>query len=359
VEVTPFDRDLQEVIEMENAKFFKQAREMAAQEQLDAAIETSDLEKVSEHTELADLSKEALDQYHALLMPNSEDSNGEFHRRLYHQGLLEKRNGVLLPTGSGILLFGKHPRDVLIQAGILGTIHLPDGTEKTMDFDGPMVLAPEQAIQWLRENWNHPINRGEARRHDFNRMLDELVREGLVNALVHRDYEIKEAKIQLNVRQQFLEIKSPGKPIDSITIEQLQSFKAPMLSRNPRLHAVFNIMELAEERGLGLKSMSRCAREAKLPLPRYRWEEPYLVLTIYRAEEGASAELPEDKLNELNDSERLGWPWFSKQDTCTSREYADAMEIDIRSARRHLNHFVNLGLARKTGSGSSTSYQRT
>ncbi len=35
--------------------------------------------------------------------------------------------------------------------------------------------------------------------------------------------------------------------------EPLQAFNAPMLSRNPELHYVFAQMEMAEERGLGVK----------------------------------------------------------------------------------------------------------
>ena len=40
-----------------------------------------------------------------------------------------------------------------------------------------------------------------------------------------------------------------------------------------------------------------------------------------------------------------------------SAEYAIAMGMDERTARRHLNQFFKLGLVRKTGSGPSTEYQ--
>lgn len=63
-------------------------------------------------------------------------------------------------------------------------------------------------------------------------------------------------------------IKSPGGPVEPITLEQLQSFNAPMLSRNPTLHYVFGKSELAEERGLGLKTMRESATQAGLPLPK-------------------------------------------------------------------------------------------
>ena len=55
----------------------------------------------------------------------------------------------------------------------------------------------------------------------------------VLNALVHRDYAIEDAKCQLVVTPDTITVKSPGKPVEPITLEQMQSFDAPMLSRNP------------------------------------------------------------------------------------------------------------------------------
>ena len=132
---------------------------------------------------------------------------------------------------------------------------------------GRKVLVPDQALQWLHDKLPDPIDRSAARRQEANRFFFALVREGVVNALVHRDYSITGAKCQLVVTPDTIVIKSPGEPVAPITLEQLQSFNAPMLSRNPTLHYVFGKMELAEERGLGLKTMRESAVRAGLPLP--------------------------------------------------------------------------------------------
>ena len=115
---------------------------------------------------------------------------------------------------------------------------------------------------WLRDKLPDPIVRTAARRRQANDTLFELAREGMVNALVHRDYAIAGAKCQLAVTADTITVKSPGKPVEPITLAQLQAFDAPMLSRNPILHYVFARMELAEERGLGLKSMKARAEAA-------------------------------------------------------------------------------------------------
>jgi len=357
VSVKIFDRDLQEVIEQENEIFFQQAEAAAEKKKKEQGPVLSEYEGAIKNVALSDFSNDVLESYRSMLMGRGEHTEAEFHRRLFHQGLLEEEDGKLLPTGFGMLLFGKHPRDVMEQAGVLGTLFINDN-EEPKDFDDPIVLTPDQAIQWLKDKLPNPISRTEARRKEINEIYYELIREGLVNALVHRDYNIKQAKIQLMVTDDKTVIRSPGEPMDPITLEQLQSFDAPMLSRNPRLHAVFNTMELAEERGLGLRSMRSRAQEAGLPLPSYRWSDPYLDLTVYRTPESATAVLDEVAFADLSESERSGWQWFSTQIACTSREYAENMHMDVRSARRHLNHFVELGLVRKIGSGPATSYSR-
>ena len=73
-----------------------------------------------------------------------------------------------------------------------------------------------------------------------------------------------------------------------ITLEHLKRFTAPMLSRNPKSHYVFSRMGMAEEMGFGLKLLKNRAEQLALPLPRYSWENPYLVLTLYRSPEAST-----------------------------------------------------------------------
>ena len=350
-----FDRDLQDIIKQENAEFFDLAERAAEKHRRRATITLSEYEKPNAEVLLEDLSDEALKRYQKFL-GLGEKETAAFYRRLHQQGLLEVSKDKRQPTGFGTLLFGKHPRDSIAQAGLLATMHYEDGREEVRDFDGPMVLVPEQVFQWLKDKLPNPIKRSGAQRVEVNEALFELVREGVVNALVHRDYGIKGAKCQLSVTPDAIVVKSPGGPIEPITLEQLQSFNAPMISRNPRLHAVFSKMELAEERGLGLKSMKSRAAEAELPLPKYTWEDPYLVLTLYRSPESAAKGLGKGVIAELTQEEQKGWAFLASRTGTTQSEYARNLEVTARTAQRHLTHFVELGLLRRVGAGPATEY---
>lgn len=359
VTVHMFDRDLQEIIREKNKSYIAQALERAAaarEEKKPKAVTLSPLENAFGTAETKDFSVEAMEQYREVAKIGDRVGSPELNRRLAQQGLLKLENGRATPTGFGLLLFGNEPRTVMPQAGLLGTIHFADGTEEPKDFDGPQVLAPDQALEWLRTKLPNPIERSKARRREANEALFELAREGIVNALVHRDYGIEGAKCHLVVTADTITVKSPGYPVPPISLEQMQSFDAPMLSRNPVLHYVFARMELAEERGLGLKSMKARAEGAGLPLPKYAWEDPYLVLTVYRSTVAAVRELESDVLEALSKAERAGWEWLATKQTVTSSEYTTAMSMPNRTALNHLKHFSELGLVRKVGSGPATRY---
>lgn len=353
-----FDRDLQEIIRNENKEFIEQALERAAAEENSAReVILSPLETSSPGILIDKLSKEALQEYRSHAQIEEGIDSPAFEQRLARQNLLHLHGGQYVPNGFGTLLFGKEPRESMPQVGVLATINYPDGNEEIRDFDGPQVLVPRELIQWLEDKLPNLIDRTQAMRSQKNRDFFELVREGVVNALVHRDYDIKGAKIQLVVTSDKVEIYSPGAPVPPITIERLQAFDAPMLSRNPVLHYVFARMEMAEERGFGLKSMKSKAEKAGLPFPKYTWDDPYLTLTIFSNIAAATSTLPKDILESLSENERNGWRWLATKGKTTSSSYAAAMNMDIRTARRHLKHFVILGLARTSGSGPSIQYE--
>jgi ATP-dependent DNA helicase RecG len=217
--------------------------------------------------------------------------------------------------------------------------------------------VPEQAIQWLKDKLPNPIDRSGAQRKKAGENFYELVREGIVNALVHRNYDIAGAKCQLVVTPNTITIKSPGEPVPPITLKQLQDFNAPMLSRNPVLHYVFAKMELAEERGLGLKSMKARASDVGLPLPRYAWENPYLILTLYRNAEAATTVLPVAVRDSLNDDERISWEFIASRQSVTSSELMDRLGFDERKAQRILRKLTDATLLRRVGRGPATRYE--
>lgn len=358
IEVHMFDRDFQGVIEEENKEFLAQANERAAAaKKKPIEIVLSPLENKLPAAVLRDFSDEALETYRQRAKIADAASSDAFHRRLLQQGLLKDEDGVLVPTGFGILLFGKEPRTAMRQAGLLGLIHYPNGKKERREFDEPAVMIPNLLEEWLEGKLPHVFDRNRMQREQRPALPFEMVREAVVNALIHRDYDIEGGKCQVVVAEDTVTVRSPGQPPPPITLEQLQSFTAPMLSRNPELHFVFARMGMAEEQGLGLESLRKRAGELGLPLPRYAWDDPYLVLTLYRSAEGATQALGEDVVERLNADEKTAWQFIATKEIVASRELMHRLDFDERKAQRVLRKLMENNLVRRVGKGPTTRYE--
>jgi ATP-dependent DNA helicase RecG len=358
IQVAMFDRDLQEIIEKENADFLKQANERAAEaKKAPAKIVLSPLEEKLGLTVASDFSNDALKFYRDSAGIKAAIGSSEFNRLLQQQGLLRIEKDEQVPTGFGMLLFGKQPRNALRQAGLLASITYPDGEKERKEFDEPAVLIPGLVEKWLKDKLPNVFDRNQMQREERPALPFEMIREAVVNALIHRDYGIEGAKCRLAVDADTVIVRSPGRPIPPITLEQMQNFSAPMLSRNPSMHFVFARMGMAEEQGLGLDSLRDRAKQQNLPLPRFTWDDPYLVLTLYRSREATVRSLPKAVLDALSNSERQGWQWLAEHGRATSSQYAKAQGVDARTARRHLAQFLDAGLVRKSGSGPKQQYE--
>ena len=361
VTVHMFDLDLQGKIRSVNRLFLEQALQRAEGEETTKREVTtlSPLESALPSVETRDLSVDALERFRATAGIGDAIDSPAFVRRLLHLGLLQEDTARrLAPTGFGYLLFGHEPRTVMPQAGVLATIHFADGREEVRDFDGPQVFVPEQSLQWLRDKLPNPIERSGARRVEVNGELFEMAREAVVNAVIHRDYAIEGAKCQLTVTQDTIEVMSPGKPVEPITLDQMRSFNAPMLSRNPVLHYIFSRMELAEERGLGLKSLRRCAEDAGLPLPQYRWKAPYLTLTLYRSAAALATEVAGPAaMGSLTPDRKAAWDIIAGRESITTRALMECLGFDERKTQRIMKGLQVAGLVHRVGEGRATRYE--
>ncbi len=301
--------------------------------------------------------RDALERYRTGSKISEAVGSSSFNRRLLQQGLVKEERGQIAPSGFGLILFGAEPRAAIPQAGLLATIHYPDGKEETRDFDGPMVLIPDQVEQWLRDKLPNLIDRSRMQRREMEALPFTLVREGVVNGLVHRDWDLAGAKCQLEVTLDTITIKSPGGPLPPVTLEQLQSFSAPTFSRNPVLHYVFARLDLAEERGLGMKTMKTIPEQLGLPLPKYVFEAPYLVLTLYRSPVSAIHALKPDILETLNDDDRATWQYLATKDIVNTPDVMRHLRFDEKKAQRVLKKLMTANLIRRVGKGPATHYE--
>ena len=360
VKVHLFDLDLQEEIREANKEFIAQALKRAAEAKDGKAGKRTPLSQWDEAlagVSVADLASDALARYRERTKIPDKTISAGFLQRLERQGLLGRWGSKLVPTGFGFLLFGTAPREVLHHVGLNATIEYPDGTLEIQNFDGPTILIPDAVEKWLRPKLPNVIDRSRMTRAERTAVPFELVREAVINALVHRDYDLTGATCHLVVTVDTVTVRSPGAPLLPITLEQMQDFTAPMYNRNPKLQFAFGGTKLVEGRGFGMRTFGEAAAKHGLPVPKYAFDGLYLILTIYRDAKAALASLGAAVLNKLSKSERAGWEWLTTKGSTKSGEYAAGMKLPYRTAMNHLRKFHELALLARTGSARTTEYK--
>ena len=91
--------------------------------------------------------------------------------------------------------------------------------------------------------------------------------EGVVNAVVHRDYAMTGAYIKVSMYDDRLEIESPGCLPDVVTVDNIRDTR---FSRNPKISRVLTEFGYVRELNEGVKKIFSDMEEAGLPEPTYR-----------------------------------------------------------------------------------------
>ena len=88
--------------------------------------------------------------------------------------------------------------------------------------------------------------------YDYN---ERVITELLVNALIHRMYDIVGAEIHIDIYDNRLEIESPGGMYDGSVIQNQDILNIPSKRRNPIIADVFQRLDFMERRGSGFKKI--------------------------------------------------------------------------------------------------------
>ncbi len=200
---------------------------------------------------MADLAPGALTAVRRLLR------NDDPHRlRALPERELLKRVGVLSPdgtlTGAGVLLLSPAPRTVLEFA-----VHdVPGGNviSPPVDLSGLSVVEQLAEVQTRVEAVDTAvIVESGFRREPVRQIPLSVVREAIMNAIVHRDW-LPPEPIQLTwVRaDSSLDIVSPGGFSGGVTADSILSSR---YSRNPALADLVRALGLVEKQGVGIDRM--------------------------------------------------------------------------------------------------------
>lgn len=199
--------------------------------------------------------------------------------------LLGREQGRLVPTQGAVLLFGKAREqyfpDAWVQCGRFR------GRDKVEIFDQAEIHAhlPDAvtAIElFLKKHAFKTAQFGAMRREDVWSIPLTILREAIVNALVHCDYSQRGTPIRIAFFDDRIEIESPGMLLPGMTVEDMKSGVSRI--RNPVIARVFRELHLIEQWGSGVRRIFAEAAEQSLPEPAITEIATGLRLSIYLRE---------------------------------------------------------------------------
>jgi predicted HTH transcriptional regulator len=271
-------------------------------------------------------------------------------------------------TAAGIVLLAKDPSAVFPQCRILADAYRstePDGDPRDHeDIRGPMPLAIERAVDFIDRNTRHPMRIVGLNRIRMDEYPVDGLREALVNAAAHRQYEDAGRKIMLEVFSDRVVFSSPGLPPKPITLASLRRGKYRPCSRNPVLAQCLSYFHRIEERGSGFRRMRDHMLNHGLDQPILSTEMGYFQVTFPGPGDNIERlRVPERRLlvpptveAQLNERQRLIVVHALESGAVTTGWCIETMTVARDTAHRDLVALVKLGLLVRKGSGRNTQY---
>ena len=182
------------------------------------------------------------------------------------------------PTLAATMVFSKYPQTYFPQYSITA-VRIGGTSMAELGIDGERFLANEKItgpiddmvdafIRFAKANMSKKTFIAEnGHRQDRYEYPVIALREAILNALVHRDYSIysEGMPVRVEMYNDRVEISNPGQIYGSGGIESLGH--ARLETRNPVLADILEVLEVTENRYLGIPTIRKEMREYNLPQP--------------------------------------------------------------------------------------------
>jgi ATP-dependent DNA helicase RecG len=162
-------------------------------------------------------------------------------------------------TVGGILFFAERPTDILFQAGLMLARYAGDEVSdrlmRTECIEAPLPEAIDRTLEFVMNNVQSTTTLVGARRVEVHQYPAVVVKEAITNAVAHRNYSIAGSRITLWIFDNRVEIKSPGRLPNTVTLDSIRF--GVSFSRNQFIVRLLNNYGYIELLGQGIPMMIR------------------------------------------------------------------------------------------------------
>lgn len=263
-------------------------------------------------------------------------------------------------TNAAVVLFGRYPERQFPQTRLRIVVYDSDKAGESIrndkQFEGNLLQLFESAVEFLktsipiREEFDPEM---WVRRDEPQYPLWSL-REGLANALVHRDFSNYSGGVHVGIYPNRIQIWNMGQLPDALSPRELRG-EHPSVPPNPDIAQVFFLLGIIERIGRGTQRIAEECKAFGLPPPRWESAPSGTKLVIHGR---PSARALRENLNERQvtfvKTSRTGQSY-------NARDYARIVggKVTDRTVRTDLARLVAVGLVQRRGVGRQCRYVRT
>lgn len=253
---------------------------------------------------------------------------------------------------AGILFFAKDVYDYLHQAQM--TLLAFKGKERLHIYDrrdvrDDLLTQFIEAVDFLKKHLNIRSEIKGVNREDIYEIPIEVLREAVVNALMHRDYSIAGTQVSVEVYDDRVEIVNPGGLLKGLSIKDLGALS---IRRNELIADLFFRLHKVERIGMGIQKMKEAMAEAGLREPTFS-SDAFFRATFHRSPEFALKE--EDggsgkRFGEGSEksSEKI-LAFLKEHNTASARRVSEALKLSPRAIEKQISALKKAGRLKRIG----------
>jgi len=281
---------------------------------------------------------------------------------LLSRGCLVREKDQYRPTNAGILLFGRDPQKLFLNAQVI-VVQYP-GPEMGDEFirediDGTLYEQIDAAELFLVRNMRKSMRLAGLKREEATEYPVEAVREAVVNAVAHRDYSIRGEAIRISVFSNRIECYSPGRLPGHVTVQNIADER---FSRNEAIVQVLADMGYIERLGYGINRMIQLMEEHGCRPPAFEERAGGFQVTLRSAigetvDVSNAGELARWLGMGLNERQAKALQYLAQHLRITNREFRELCpDVSNETIRSDLADLVDRNILLKIGDKKATYY---
>jgi ATP-dependent DNA helicase RecG len=290
---------------------------------------------------------------------------------MHTRGLLWRRdeNAQHYATAAGLLLFGRRPADPFPQCEIFVDAYadtkISGKPRGQLNINSPIPKAIDQALEFVDKHTFHPTRVVGINNITLDEYPRRALREALVNASAHRNYEDATRKISIQVFTDRIVVASPGYPPAPLTLAKLRRGNYRPCSRNPVIAQTLTLLKFMEQRGSGFARMRDTMLNHGLDAPIFAEHDGYFVVTFpgpngdydrLKLPETVVGMIPPAVESRLNERQREIVLHVQKEGSVTRGWCVAQFKVANDTAGRDLKGLTDLGVLSAKGKGRGAHY---